>query len=204
MIEIIIPTLLPEKKLGKLVNQIRDTAGYPYQIIHTGLNGSASNNRNHGLKKCKGNQVIMIDDDIEFPKESLGWLKVMAECLSKPSTLMVSAQLLNQDLSYAYMTGLQDNNLSPMISGETEVPSRRILTACCGFKHNNTLFDDNFIGSGFEDIDYCNMLSELVPDGKFIICHSARAIHKNEAKNQRGIFWNYNKMYYNKKWGTNL
>ncbi len=204
MIEIIIPTMLPDIKVAKLVKQISNTAGYAHHILYTGTNSSASVNRNIGLRQATGDMVVMVDDDIEFTNISLNWLRDMVEVLSRDDVIMVSAQLLNKDHSYAYMTGLQDCNLSPRTYGETVVPSKKLLTACCAFKHNNLLFDENFIGSGFEDIDYCNQLAAFKPNGKFIVCHSSLAIHHNEAKNQRGEYWEYNKTHYERKWGVKV
>lgn len=200
MIEIIIPTMLEDVKLKHLINQIKRTANYPYEILFTGTNSSASANRNIGLRQSKCPMVVMVDDDIEFPNISYGWLNNLVETLSRPDVVMVSAQLLNKDHTYAYMTGLQDCKLPPKVVGETIVPTKRILTACCAFKHYGLLFDENFVGSGFEDIDFCNQLAKKRPDDKFIICHSALAIHRNEAKNQRGDYWTYNEQYYNRKW----
>ena len=78
---------------------------------------------------------------------------------------------------------------------------RRLLTACCAFKPCGLLFDEGYVGSGFEDIDFCNRLAEARPDGKFVICHDSKVVHRNEAKNQRGENWRLNLARYERAWG---
>lgn len=200
MIEVIIPTRSSPPALEKLVRQIHATAGYPHKIVYTGLYASAACNRNIGLDRSEGKAIVMVDDDIEFSPESAGWLAIFQEALSRPEVVMVSAQLLNPNGSFAYMTGLDDCGLSPRKDGESVVPSKRLLTACCAFKHHNLRFDEKFIGSGFEDLDFCNSLAAVRPDGIFLVCHRALAVHRNEHKNQQGSYWRANEAYYNRKW----
>jgi glycosyltransferase involved in cell wall biosynthesis len=204
MIDVVIPTMRRAADLALLLDQIRQTAGYPCRVIVTGTNASAAVNRNLGLSQTNGDRVVMVDDDIEFTADSTGWLRVLADALNRPEVVMVSAQLLNPNGSYAYMTGLQDCGLEPRSSGETVVPSKRLLTACCAFKPHGLRFDEAYIGSGFEDCDYSNQLAAIRPDGVFLVCHDARAIHRNEAKNQRGSYWDRNKARYLAKWGGEI
>lgn len=201
MIDIVIPTRSLPNAVRRLVNQIRDTAGYPHRIIHTGTDRSAAANRNLGLSKVEGDIVAMVDDDIEFLPESAGWLNVMSEALSRPNVVMVSAQLFTPNGSFAYMTGLEDCGLIPKRHGESVVPTKRLLTACCAFRHCGLRFDEQFVGSGFEDLDFCNSLAQSQPDGLFLVCHRAWAVHHNERKNQCGINWKINETIYERKWG---
>jgi glycosyltransferase involved in cell wall biosynthesis len=201
MIDVVIPTRVQPAALADLTAQIAETAGCAYRIVHTGNpRGSASANRNLGLSRSNGQMVAMVDDDVEFPPSSVGWLRVLVEALSRPSVVMVSAQLYHPDGRHAYMTGVQDCGNAPKDEGETVVPSRRLLTACCAFKPSGLTFDEGYVGSGFEDIDFCNQLAAARPDGVFLVCHEARAVHRNEAKHQRGIFWKRNEARYNMKW----
>lgn len=199
--EVIIPTRRQSYELSGLESQIVRTAGCPVTVIHTGADASASVNRNLGLSRITSEVAVMVDDDIEFLDESQGWLTYMLAELSKPEVVMVSAQMLNQSGEFSYMTGLEDCGNKPRRDGVTIVPSKRLLTACCAFKHHGLRFDEEYIGSGFEDIDFCNQLAARVPDGVFAICHSARVVHRNECKNQRGGYWKHNETIYTKKWG---
>lgn len=224
MIEVIIPTRQPADALLSLVRQIEVTAGCPHRIIHTGsVLGSASVNRNLGLSKAALGRLIerrktwngendmdiettndaiaMVDDDVEFPPWTFGWLKVLIQALARPEVVMASAQLYAPDGKYAYMTGLDDCGDVPKPTGETLVRSKKLLTACCAFKPSGLWFDEHFVGSGFEDVDFCNQLVLERPDGLFLVCHDARAVHRNEAKEQRGDNWKFNEAYYAVKWG---
>lgn len=199
--EVIIPTRRRVDQLIDLVGQIRDTAGCRVDIIYTGVDTSASINRNIGLSQLRGEVAVMVDDDIEFPARYAGWLKVMLAALDRPEVVMVSAQMFDAGGAYAYMTGLDDCGNKPKSDGETVVPSKRLLTACCAFKHCGLRFDEGYIGSGFEDVDFCNQLALKRPDGMFLVCHGARAVHRNECKNQRGEYWRRNEAFYIRKWG---
>lgn len=200
---VIVPTRSPASALHRLVEQIMATAGVPVTVHVTGRPGSASVNRNAGLDMASGAGVVaMVDDDIEFViPESLRWLKVMVDALLRPEVVMVSAQLYQPDGFPAYMTGLQDCGLLPQGTGETVVPSRRLLTACCAFKPSGCRFDEAYVGSGFEDCDYCNQLVQARPDGVFLVCHDARVIHRNEQKRQGGRYWAHNRRHFEAKWG---
>lgn len=201
MIDVIIPTMRQPYSLTRLLEQIEATAGYPHRVIVTGADASAAVNRNLGLSRSGGDLVAMVDDDVEFGDASHGWLRVLYEALHRPEVVMVSAQLFTSRGAFAYMTGLDDCGLPPRRAGETVVPSRRLLTACCALKPHGLRFDEEYVGSGFEDVDFCNQLARVRPDGVFLVCHDAHAIHKNEAKNQGGRNWKRNEALYLSKWG---
>lgn len=201
LIEVIIPTFKKPHEVHGLVERIKMAAGCPVKILYTGLQASASANRNRGLFWSHGEVVAMVDDDVEFDGESQGWLANMLKVLFRPEVVMVSSQLLKPSGEFAYMTGLQDCGLKPKTEGESIVPSKRLLTACCAFKHHGLRFDEDYVGSGFEDVDFCNQLSQKVPDGQFVVCHDAKVIHRNEQKHQHGANYEHNKALYFKKWG---
>ena len=198
---VIIPTRSGPDRLARLVEQIAATAGHPHRIVYTGLStGSEAAIRNLGLSFAGADVVAMVDDDVAF--DSVGWLRVLAEALARPEVVMVSAQLFNPGGGYAYMTGLSDCGLEGRPDGETVVPTKRLLTACCAFRPCGLRFDERYVGSGFEDVDFCNQLAQARPDGAFLVCHAARAVHRNEAKEQRGLNWKHNEALYKTKWGT--
>lgn len=209
MVDVIVPTRSSRERLSGLVRQIEETAGVPVVVHVTGCDGSAAVNRNAGLdlavrgrRSSADDLVAMVDDDVEFflPR-SRGWLRRMLLRMSRPEVVMVSAQLHRSDGKFAYMTGLQDCGLEPRLAGETVVPSRRLLTACCAFKPSGCRFDESFVGSGFEDIDFCRQLAIARPDGVFVVCHAAGVVHRNECKEQGGENWDRNLAHYEGKWG---
>lgn len=221
-IPVIIPSILPLDQLAKLGQEIESTAGWPHKRIFCCSSGSASANRNCGLD-CAGDaeMVVMLDDDV-MPMNH-GWLRILVEALSRPEVVMVSAQLykphegythgdspnnphipepsFGHNLAFAYMTGLQDWGGVPKDTGETIVPTKRLLTACVAFKPSGCRFDEGYIGSGFEDVDYCNQLAAARPDGLFLVCHDSQVVHFNEQREQRGDIWEKNKALYERKWG---
>lgn len=197
MIPVIIPSISPVSTI--LIEEIVAAGGNPIQI-HS--KSSAAINRNAGLAAVSNAEmVVMIDDDIKPMHRD--WLKIMIGALSRPEVVMVSAQLYAANGErFGYMTGLQDWGGIPKDTGETVVPTKRLLTACCAFKPSGCKFDEGYVGSGFEDIDFCNQLAAARPDGIFLVCHDAHVIHFNEMREQRGINWVMNKARYEMKWGT--
>jgi hypothetical protein len=198
-VKVIIPSIKSVESLTDLIANINETAGYPHSIIPSCGPHSASVNRNRMLFP-EDELVVMVDDDVIL--YAFNWLRILVEALKRPEVVMVSSQLYRANGSTAaYMTGLQDWGGLPKHSGETVVPTKRLLTACCAFKPMGCRFDEAYVGSGFEDVDYCNQLSALKPDGVFLICHDSKVIHLNEQRGQRGENWLKNKTHYESKWG---
>jgi hypothetical protein len=203
-VPVIIPSLLPESKLLPLAEEIRSSAGYPHRVILSCSRSSAAVNRNLGLDLAAAaglstEVVVMLDDDIRPLTE--GWLDLLMMDMSRTGILMVSAQLYKPGGGYAYMTGLDDWGGQPHHEGETVVPTKKLLTACCAFRPSGYRFDEGYVGSGFEDVDLCNQLSAADPSGAFLVCHDAHVIHYNEQREQRGENWEKNKALYESKWG---
>jgi len=209
-INIAVPTIKTEKEILPLLEQIRASLlsdERDIKIIHTCTQASAARNRNIALSKIRDHElVIMLDDDITtFP---VGWERSMVEpfltdievplyCPEFKSVAMVSARLLKMDGRVAHMMG-ENYNLEKEI---VEVDNRRLPTACIAFiKHPKLEFDEQFVGSGFEDDDFCKQIQKLCPNGKFVINNNVKLIHTNEMKNQKGPFWEYNKRHYLRKW----
>jgi len=164
-------------------------------IITTGFKTSASTNRNYGLHMSTSEIIIMMDDDIE------GFYQGWADELIKPlldydDVLMVSARLMKPDGTLGIMVGENYDLSKPYV----QVNARQLPTACIAFKKTDIRFDETFIGSGFEDNDFCLQLGIQNRKGIFIINNNVKLVHTNEMKEQ-GRNWNYNKNYFNQKYG---
>ena len=80
----------------------------------------------------------------------------------------------------------------------------KVPTACVAFRNDGLRFDEHFIGSGFEDDDFCKQHKAKNPFAKFVIANNVKLIHENEMKNQSGKFWEHNKIVFEKKWGKHV
>ncbi len=166
-------------------------------LVFTGLNSSASINRNYGIKNSSSDIFIMLDDDIDNFYE--GWVEdLISPMLLDESIIITSARLVKLDGSYAFMMG--DNRIYEegvykarvgRYKGYTRVP-----TACLAIRRNRVLFDERFIGSGYEDTAFMNEINVLYPDRKIMINNSCRVVHHHEQKNQGGKYWEHNKKHY--------
>jgi hypothetical protein len=193
--DILIPSYKPIAEGMEMIKQIENTRTTRGMVFYSAHKGSAAENRNQCLDVAKETIVIMLDDDIE------GFYKGWDEDLIKPlieDTLVigVSARLMNLDGTPAY-TMVENYDLeTPLIF------SPKMQTACCAFRNTDLRFDENFIGSGFEDDDYCRqLLRKYGPDKLFATVNACKIIHRNEAKNQGGAYWEHNQKHFNRKWG---
>lgn len=160
---------------------------------------SAAINRNICLTHVEvGEVAVMIDDDIEgfYP----GWVDdLTAPLLRNESIVMVSARLLNPDGSL----GPTCSRCYDAEPDEVEVTSNGVCvlpTAAIAFRHRGHLFDEKFLGSGFEDNDWCMQYLRDDPGSRFIQSNRCRLIHRNEMKNQKGAYWKHNQAYFFNKW----
>lgn len=198
-IDIIIPT---NKKLEDVKNQIEEidnNTPEDHRVIATCQPLSAARNRNYGLSYANSDIMIMIDDDITG--FYAGWLTDLTRYMLKDNSLLIcSARLLNKNLEIAHMMGANKVPRNGIGIYEAERFSYknyyRIATACFAMRKNNVLFDEKFIGSGYEDTDFCNQLNINYPDKKFMINCNCKLIHLNEEKNQGGPYFEHNKQYY--------
>ena len=200
-IDIIIPSIKKFKEYKEISN-IKSTRKSCGNIIFTGLRKSAAKNRNYGLDKSKAEIIIMIDDDITG--FYYGWdIDLTKPLVEDKEIVMISSRLLNSDGTIGHMMlpkekGPEYYDLSKDI---IEIKRKRLLTACIAIRKNNLRYDEKFIGSGFEDDDYCKRLAIEYPYGKFLINNKCKIIHLNERKNQLDKYWRKNQKYFIKKWG---
>lgn len=167
-------------------------------VIKSGLNASASVNRNWCIDHVEiGEVAIMLDDDIEgfYP----GWVDDLTKPLADPTVVMVSARLLNPDGTFGPTCSRcyddSPEEIEIFSNGECILP-----TAAIAFRFRGICFDEHFIGSGYEDSDWCHSILAADPTCRFIQSNLCRLIHRNEMKNQKGPYWKHNMAYFWNKW----
>lgn len=191
-IDIVIPTCKNLKEIESQRLEIqKNTSEENYLGIWiSGFLISASKNRNEVHKACKGDIIVSLDDDIQgfYP----GWLtKIVTPLIEDENIRFASARLMNKDGSIGFMmTSKKD------LSQDYEIVSRCPTSAFAyrrkdfeelkGFWNEFSLpFDENFIGSGWEDDAICHDLVKRFPETKIIINNKVKLIHLNEQKNQK-------------------
>lgn len=163
------------------------------KIIVTGIPDSAAVNRNAGLNESTSEYVVMCDDDISGFYS--GWAEeLIMPLLVSPDIIYVSARLCNPNGTLQVVMGGRYDTETPIID-VSSAPS-----ACVAFRKTDLRFDENFIGSGWEDTDFVRQLKQRFPHGRIVINNLVRMRHKNEMKNQLGENYQKNRDYYNKKW----
>lgn len=194
---IIIPSCKSRDELQKFIGPIKKTVLKDVPIILTGFPVSAATNRNYGLDKCKTEYCIMLDDDIN------GFFSGWAEELLKPfelckNVVMVSARLMKENkIDTALMM-----NIQPRMEYLYQIIDDQFLpSACIAFKNDGTRFDENFVGSSWEDTDFCVSLQKKNQYGLWIINNKVKLIHKNEMKSGNPKVFAQNRKYFEQKHG---
>lgn len=209
--DIIIPTNKYRDEIDYIVKAIEsNTYMSKYNINVTCLQVSAATNRNFGLIHAKSDYVIMLDDDISG--FYLGWAEDMLKPFEDDSIMMVSARLMNTPDEVGVMMDIIPDLSKPLqvIKPFTEaktremdskVPVKAVPSACIAFKNDGILFDENYVGAGFEDTDFCFKKCSEYPDKKIVINNECKLIHRNEMKNQLNGQLQKNQLYFRWKWG---
>lgn len=192
MISILIPTCKTENEINQQIQDIEATTISKYEIIYSCTKNSASVNRNICLNKASYDIIIMMDDDISGFFH--GWDMELIKALDSPDVILASARLLNSSKDIGFMMGDTGDTTSALVT------AIKVPTACVTFKKNILRFDENFIGSGFEDDDFLKQMNQLFPDKRIVINNDCKLIHLNEMKNQQGSFWEHNKNYFYSKY----
>ena len=190
-IDIIIPSLKTHEELRPMMAEVDRTAELPHRIIATGIRASAAVNRNFGLKCADSKIIIQLDDDISgfYP----GWDRDLIQpFLHDPTLAMVSARLMTPDgkagANCAKNFDLNGDYIQVRPQEDAVIPSSAIA-----FRNLGIMFDDRYKGSGFEDTAFCYEYYFRDKNYKFLISNLCRLIHANEAKNQGGANWEFNR-----------
>lgn len=200
-IDVIIPTCKAPREVAPQVAEIIATAGVPVRVIPTCTPGSASQNRNIGLDAASSPIRIMLDDDVcDFDE---GWAGALVETLrNHPQCVMVSPQLMRPGRSgFGFMMGLaKPDQGKEKGNGCTRITGPHLLTACVAIRKDGLRFDEAFLGSGFEDNEYCDQQNAKYPGCFRLVNHDVQVVHWNEMKQQREN-WEHNKGHYERTGG---
>ncbi len=192
-LDVLIPSCKSELELSKTIGEIL-MADNDINIIYVCSNASAAVNRNKCLNLAKSEYVVMVDDDITGFFSGWAFLLVSA-LISNPNTAYVSARLLNTDGTPQRVMGYNNNILSPTVEVSI-APS-----ACIAFRNDGTRFNEEMLGSQFEDTSFHYRLVDSnkgkYPGWKVLVHNGVKLIHKNEAKGKE--YYSHNKKIFTKE-----
>lgn len=194
--DVIIPSCKTEAEVQPLAEEIKSTAGVLVRVTATCKPVCAAKNRNLGLDASESQLVVMLDDDVTgLPS---GWVGVLRDVMeTHPNCVMCSPQLMRPDGKYAPMMALLRG--LPVGNGCHPIKGGLMLTACVILRRDELRFDEAFIGSGWEDNDYCRQQDAKYPGCTRLVQHDVQVIHKNEMKHQAAHF-SSNRKRYQCKW----
>jgi hypothetical protein len=201
MTDIIIATYKKKEEIQDQIDKIEANTSEKHRIIATCQPLSAAKNRNYGLSFANSSIIIMMDDDIIGFYE--GWLTDLIHPFEiYPNCILTSARLFDRNKNIIHMMGA---NGIPSTNGFYKSNKffndkfYRVATACIAFRKNTVRYNEDFIGSGYEDTSYMNRLNIAFPNSYMMINNNCKLIHLNEEKEQGGKNFEHNKKTYLKE-----
>lgn len=189
-VDVLIPTCKSYDSIVGQVKEIVKNSPQVYSIHASCFLKSAAINRNYCHGKATTNIVVSCDDDIEgyYP----GWLEELIRPLGEDKDIrLVSARLMNNDGTIGFMM-TSKNDISQDYEAVFRCPTscfayrKKDFDELMGFWNKDSWpFDENFVGSGWEDNAICHDLKKKFIGTKIIINNRVKLIHRNEQKNQK-------------------
>jgi hypothetical protein len=152
-ITVIIPAYDDTPQLRRAIWSIRRTADLPFQLVIARAKQSVAKNRNMGMARAKCDLIFFMDDDVLLPP---GWASRMVAVLASRKDMgAVSSHLMFSDGSpQTRRADLEPGEFWQItIPGTCFVFSRQRITGA--------FFDENYLGSQWEDTDFMWQLQEL-------------------------------------------
>jgi len=205
MISLVIPTLLSKEKVQPKIDEIRQF--FDGEILASCIYQSASKNRNWCIEQAKNDLIVMMDDDVTgfYPG---CFYNLVYPLISRPDKFsIVSIRCLGKDNNPCPMLG--DPFTKPVGQYQKAIHTLEtginvVLSACIAFYRTNIRFDENYRAANYEDSDFCMQYNNKYPDKEIIINNTCQLVHLNEQKKTEKDCNQYNRGYFNKKWGTSF
>lgn len=176
------------KEKHQIQNQIDEIERFTRdcRIIASCQPVSAAINRNFCLEYANTEFIVMVDDDIIGFYEN--WLEDLIKPMIENKDIIIIAPILENPRGLTQM-GVCGNHIKADIFPAV---NNRVTTACIVIRKNFIRFDEKFIGSGFEDTDYCLQIKQKYGENRIWINTKVKLIHLNEMKNQGGKYFEHN------------
>lgn len=185
--DICIPCWENSVKLDETIANVVESdvrAQMPIKFIISVEKQSVVKNRLDCLSRSKSSYVLWLDDDIKFQEQGWDW-KLYNSLFTNPKRGITGVNVVHWQAA--------DNRPTR--------PSGPLLDVCGAVmmcrKIPGVEFDPKYIGSQWEDTDYCYQVRqagyEVVQD------NSLWVLHYNEEKNRD---YTHNRAYFNSKWNT--
>jgi glycosyltransferase involved in cell wall biosynthesis len=156
----------------------------PAKLIVNVDKQSVVRNRKACLQASRSPYVLWLDDDVVFERE--GWDTRLWESI-RANTKVGLIGIRVKHWQWLDRTPIRPDGTVEDVCGAVMM-TRRIP---------GVGFDDNYIGSQWEDTDYCFSVRKAGFD--VVQDNSVAVIHYNEEKNRDHT---HNRAYFNQKWGT--
>jgi len=204
-IDILIPSCKDISIVEPLAKSIKETTNNDNcNFIYTADKVSAPVNRNACMwqsAKTQAEYVIMIDDDIEG--FYFGWESDLLTPLQDKNIILSTPWLWGKSGRCAiYTSGAKsytNTNTGATISCRTPTTSAVMAFRKADVITAGMRFDEDFVGSGYEDTLFMSMLLHKYNTKYFAIAESCKLTHRNERKCQDRDTLEHNRKLFFKK-----
>ena len=196
LVDVIIPSCrkLTDPGITDMLADLEKNRKTYGKIIFTGEDFCAAHNRNMGLEKSTARYIIMLDDDIR--KFTPGWDALLIRPLVEdPEIMITSARFTDANGNFTPVMAEVEDYAIPLTRTKNDLTP----SACMAFERTDIKFDYAYVGSGFEDTDFCMQMKKKFPRRKTVRVNSCVLVHLHEAKKQH-INFTKNQSYFATKW----
>jgi hypothetical protein len=188
-VSIIIPAYDDSANLRRVIWSIEQTVDLPYELIIARAKQCVAKNRNAGLDRATQDLTVFMDDDVLLPA---GWLSNLVSGLAKNEDIGAVSSLL------IFPNGAPQTRRPDLKSGEMwDVTAPGTCFVYSRRRVNDMRFDENYLGSQWEDTDWIWQVKEL--GLKTLVTGDVTVVHDHQIRENQWLVENMT--YFQKKWG---
>jgi hypothetical protein len=188
-VSIIIPAYDDSANLRRVIWSIEQTADLPYELIIARAKQCVAKNRNAGLDRATQDLTVFMDDDVLLPA---GWLSNLVSGLAKSEDIGAVSSLL------IFPNGAPQTRRPDLKLGEFwDVTAPGTCFVYSRRRVSDTRFDENYLGSQWEDTDWIWQVKEL--GLKTLVTGDVTVVHDHQIRENQWLVENMT--YFQKKWG---
>ncbi len=178
----VVPSLTPIPE-ARLRRRLKLGKGGDFEIINAYGDRSAAANRNAGIKRARGNTIVFVDEDVEAVLPN--WWPPLVDALERRQQIVCCAPLLwipgkgAKQWGEGRPSATLEAGWAPKywyLPRYADHISTAVL-ACRTRDAREAMFDEDYLGAGFEDVDFSLRLRRLRRNAEGLVLCTVICIH---------------------------
>lgn len=224
LVDIIVPVYEWNKEdRNKFIKMIQESTHVPIGLLIMEFKQSVAQNRNAGLKISTAPYILFMDNDVIVNE---GWLEKLIEYIQIVQPLVwtdstnggpsgtydiISPRFVNSNgkinLGLIHRNNLNmpcTENMNEDDNGQQNIIKEvNCLSGTCFMMKRKVFekvgfFDENYLGSQFEDVDYMYLANQA--GFKLLFCGAVKVIHNQHLTNTSSDIFKHNYEYFKSRW----